>query len=142
MSDENVERLRAFCATWDRDDPPDFLLLDPDVVFEDDLLPDHAGETYRGREGVMRSIRTWVEPYERFTIELEEIVESGDRLVSIHRFRYKAQYTGIEGEMLNRARAVPAGKRVQQAFPARSHQPYGRAGRLAPLNGGTPNGSA
>jgi ketosteroid isomerase-like protein len=75
------------------------LLLDPDVVFEDDLLPDHAGETYRGREGVMRSIRTWLEPYERFTIELEQIVESGDRLVSIHRFRYKAQYTGIEGEM-------------------------------------------
>jgi ketosteroid isomerase-like protein len=99
MSQENVELLRAFCATWDRDDPPDFLLLDPDVVFEDDLLPDHAGETYRGREGVMRSIRTWLEPYERFTIELEQIVESGDRLVSIHRFRYKAQYTGIEGEM-------------------------------------------
>jgi len=54
MSQENMERLSAFCATWDRGDPPDFSLLDPAVVFEDDFLPDHAGETYRGREGVMR----------------------------------------------------------------------------------------
>jgi nucleotide-binding universal stress UspA family protein len=42
----------------------------------------------------------------------------------------------------HRARAVPARKRVEQARPARSHQPHGRAGRLAPLNGGTPHGSA
>jgi len=99
MSQENVERLRASCATWDRRNRQDFSLLDADVVFEDDFLPDHAGETYRGREGVMRSIRTWLEPYERFTIELEQILEFGDRLVSIHRFRYKARYTGIEDEM-------------------------------------------
>jgi hypothetical protein len=49
---------------------PDLSLLDPDVVFEDDILPDHAGESYRGHEGVIRSIRTWVEAYEELTIEL------------------------------------------------------------------------
>ena len=43
-----------------------------------------------------RSIRTWLQPYEQVTIELEQIVGSGDRLVSTHRFRAKARYTGIE----------------------------------------------
>jgi ketosteroid isomerase-like protein len=99
MSQENVERLRAHCATWGMDQEPDVDLLDPDVVFEDDILPDHVGETYRGHEGVRRSVRTWLQPYERFTIELEQIVGSGDRLVSIHRFRSKARYTGIEDDL-------------------------------------------
>ena len=49
---------------------PDFGLLDPEVVFEDDILPDHAGEIYRGHEGVVRATRTWLQPYEEFTIEL------------------------------------------------------------------------
>ena len=96
MSQENVERLRAFCATWDTRGEPDFSLLDPEIVFEDDILPDHAGETYRGYEGVARSVRTWVEAYEELTIELEEIVGSGDRLISIHRFQGKGRHTGIE----------------------------------------------
>ena len=81
------------------DQEPDFSLLDPDVVFEDDILPDHAGEAYRGHEGMMRAIRTWLQPYERFTIELEDVVGSGDRLVSIHRFRATARHTGIEAEL-------------------------------------------
>jgi ketosteroid isomerase-like protein len=99
MSQDNVDRLRAFCTRWGMDQEPDFSLLDPDVVFEDDILPDHAGEAYRGHEGMMRAIRTWLQPYERFTIELEDVVGSGDRLVSIHRFRATAQHTGIEAEL-------------------------------------------
>ena len=75
-------------------------LLDPEVVYEDDILPDHAGEVYRGHEGVGRAIRTWLQPYERFTIELERIVGSGDLLVSIHRFRARARHTGIEAELV------------------------------------------
>jgi ketosteroid isomerase-like protein len=98
MSQENVDRLRAFCATWGTREP-DLDLLDPEVVFEDDVLPDHAGETYRGHEGVVRSIRTWLQPYERATIALDQIVGSGDQLVSTHRFRSTARYTGIETEL-------------------------------------------
>ena len=97
MSQENVERLRAFFETWAGWwEEADLSLVDPDVVFEDDILPDHAGESYRGHEGVVRSIRTWVEAYEEFTIDLEQIVGSGDRLVSIHRFRGTGRHTGIE----------------------------------------------
>ena len=54
---------------------------------------------YRGREGVVRATRTWLQPYEEFTIELEEIVGSGDLLVSTHRFRATARHTGIKTEL-------------------------------------------
>ena len=70
--------------------------LDPDVLYEDTNLPDHAGEAYRGHEGVVRAAERWIEGSEWLLVELEQIVGAGDRLVSIHRVRSKARYTGIE----------------------------------------------
>src|SRR6266550_7942810 len=98
MSQEDVDNLRAFWETWSTSDAPDLSLLDPDVTYEDTVLPDHVGETYRGHEGVIRATERWVEPYEDMTIELERIVGEGDRLVSIHRARSRARHTGIEFE--------------------------------------------
>ena len=77
----------------------DLSLLDPAVVFEDTVLPDHAGETFRGYEGVARSTEGWLEAYERVTLELERVVGAGDRVVSIHRARARARHTGIEDEL-------------------------------------------
>lgn len=97
MSEENVENLRAFLLQNPVGEQDlDLSLLDPDVAFEDTVLPSHVLETYRGHEGVVRAIRAWLEDFEEFTIELEEIVGTGDRLVSIHSFRGKARYSGIE----------------------------------------------
>ena len=93
---ENAERLRASCEMWESRGQPDWSLLDPDVVFEDNVLPDHAGDTHRGQEGVVRAALNWLAAYEQSTIELEQIVGSGDRIVSIHRFRGKGRYSGIE----------------------------------------------
>ena len=45
----------------------------PDVVYEDDAMPDHV-----------------------LTAKLDRIVGTGDRLVSIHRLRAKARHTGID----------------------------------------------
>ena len=72
--------------------------FDPEVAYEDTVLPDHAGEVYRGREGVNRAAKRWIEGSEWLLIELEQIVGAGDRLVSIHRLRSKAPHTGIEFE--------------------------------------------
>ena len=106
MSQENVESLRAFLEPWGREAwPPetwqqgeviDMSFLDPDVIYEDANLPDHIGEVYRGHEGIVRAAERWIEPFEWLLIELEQIVDAGDRLVSIHRARSKARYTGIE----------------------------------------------
>jgi ketosteroid isomerase-like protein len=106
MTPENVENLRAFLETWSqeawtleawqRGEVIDMSLFDPDIAYEDTVLPDHAGEAYRGHEGVVRAAERWVEGSEWLLVELEQIVGAGDRLVSIHRARSKARHTGIE----------------------------------------------
>src|SRR4051812_30220094 len=108
MPQDNVETLRAFLATWSRDNWTaeamerrevfDFDFLDPDIVYEDDNLPDHIGEAYRGYEGVVRAGKRWIEGSESLFIEFERIVGSGDRLVSIHRARTKSSYGRLEFE--------------------------------------------
>jgi ketosteroid isomerase-like protein len=98
MSQENVENLRAFWEAWTPGGEMDMSLLDSDVVYEDSNLPDHVGEAYRGHEGIARAAERWLEPYESVTIELERIVGSGDRFVSIHRAHSRARRTGIEDE--------------------------------------------
>jgi ketosteroid isomerase-like protein len=106
MSEENVESLRAFLEgwgrepwtpeAWDKGDVIDMSFLDPEVVYEDENLPDHIGEAYRGHDGIRRAARRWVEPNEWLLVELQQIIGEGDRLVSIHRLRIKASHSGIE----------------------------------------------
>lgn len=106
MSEENLESLRRRLEDWDPKAEveaarqgqviPGIEVIDPEVTFEDAVLPDHAGETYRGYEGIMRATEQWLEAFESIDIELDRIVGSGDRVVSIHRARMKAKHTGIE----------------------------------------------
>ena len=123
MSQENVESLRAFLEAWGREPwtPEawerggviDMSFLDVDVVYEDETLPDHIGEAYRGHDGILRAAQRWIEPNEWLLVELEQIVGHGDHLVSIHRLRSKARHTGIEFETpLAYARTFRDGKIV------------------------------
>ncbi|HEY4452534.1 MAG TPA: nuclear transport factor 2 family protein [Solirubrobacteraceae bacterium] len=104
MSRENVEKLLAHLESWTRGWGPgawqrgemDLSLFDSDVAYEDMNLPDHLGETYHGHEGVVRAAERWTESFEWMSVELEEIVDAGDHLLSFHRWRAKAQHTGIE----------------------------------------------
>src|SRR3954471_1240441 len=98
MSQENVESLRAYWEKWNQGEADPSSLLDPEVVYEDSNLPDHTGEAYRGHAGVARATERWLEPFENLTVELERIVGSGDRLVSIHHAKATARHTGIELE--------------------------------------------
>ena len=95
---DNAENLRAFWRAWNPGGDMDMSLLDLEVEYEDSNLPDHAGEIYRGHEGVARATERWLEAYESLTLELERIAGTGDRLVSIHRARARARYTGIDEE--------------------------------------------
>jgi ketosteroid isomerase-like protein len=109
MSRADLDTLRALFETWTtgtetwrqgqeawRRGEADMSLFDPDVSYDDTLLPDHIGETYHGHEGVLRAAERWIEPFDWLRIELGQIVEADDRLVSIHRWRAKALHTGIE----------------------------------------------
>ncbi len=110
MAEENVERLRALLEAWNAggdiqawmrasaEGDADNSIFDPYVVYEDANLPDHVGEAYHGLDGVMRAAERWLEPFESLSVELQEIVGSGDRLVSIHQTQARARHSGIEIE--------------------------------------------
>jgi ketosteroid isomerase-like protein len=113
MSQENVERVRASATTWDgvvlRPDERPFerifsleataALVDPEAVYEDVVLPDHAGEAYRGINAWVRAAEAWLEPCEWMVVDLEQIVDADDRVVALHRARMKMRHTGLEFEM-------------------------------------------
>jgi ketosteroid isomerase-like protein len=87
-----IPRDDAVWAAWSRAGAPAYA---PEFAYEDDFLSDHAGETYHGLDGLRRAWTGFVEPFEEMSYELDRIVGSGDRIVSIHRVRTKARYTGI-----------------------------------------------
>jgi ketosteroid isomerase-like protein len=112
MSQHDVERVRAYYEWWNgRKWRPEehpwkqilsheaaISLIDPDHVYEDANLPDHAGEEYRGLDGVLRAGERWMEDYEWLVLELEQIIDAGERVVTIHKARLKMRHTGIEFE--------------------------------------------
>ena len=71
-------------------------LFDPKLVYEGDVLPDQVGESYRGHEGLARATRTWLDPIEAITIELERIIGTGDCLVSVQRASGRMRHTRIQ----------------------------------------------
>jgi|GEM_PF-2890755 len=113
MSAETVERIGGSAATWDgvtlRPEERPFerifsleataALVDPEAVYEDAVLPDHAGEEYRGLDAWVRAAETWLEPCEWMVVELEQLVDADDRVVALHRARMKMRHTGLEFEM-------------------------------------------
>jgi ketosteroid isomerase-like protein len=112
MSQENVEKVRAHLAVWDgemlRPESRPFqriysmevtvALYAPDFVYEDAVLPDHVGESYRGFDGSLRAAESWIEPFEWLVVDLDQIIDAGERVVSLHRARVKMRHTGIEFE--------------------------------------------
>jgi ketosteroid isomerase-like protein len=80
MSRENVEVIRGM---WDAflagDIPTALTFCDPDVVWDGTNLPD--GSVGRGHEAILEHIGRWAEQWEDWTIELEQIVDSGDEHV-------------------------------------------------------------
>ena len=62
-------------------------------------MPDHLGETYRGWDGYRRAVATLTEPFKEMIFDLERVVGSGDRVVSIYRVRATARHTGIRFDL-------------------------------------------
>jgi ketosteroid isomerase-like protein len=100
MSEENVETIRRLWAALDEGGMEAVLpFLDPEVVYEDEVLPDHVGESYRGPEGLSRAWSRWTEPWEAFETELKWARDAGDdEVVSFHHVRARGKGSGVEME--------------------------------------------
>ena len=102
MSEENVEILREYLDGWlegDLKDLGDLSFLDAEIVYEDEILPDHVGETYHGHEGFRKAWARAVEPWESIEGEVEWVRDAGDSAVSCHHGRMRGRGSGLEAEI-------------------------------------------
>ena len=100
MSKENVDTIRSAWEAWMKGDATALAVLDSDVVYEDDLLPDHVGETYRGVDGLLKAWSIWAEPWDEFETDIEWVRAAGtDEVVSCHRARMLGKGSGVKGDI-------------------------------------------
>jgi ketosteroid isomerase-like protein len=94
MSQENVELVRR---GWDafvrRDVEVSLEILDPNVEYIPDR-PD-AG-TFHGPGGVVEAITTWAEFWDDYSVELVDLIDAGDKVVTVVREHGHLRESGIE----------------------------------------------
>ena len=70
----------------------DFVLTPP----EDSPFPEAGGREWRGREGFLRFAAGQTEGFDAMSLEPEEFIDAGDKVVVPLRFGGRARYTGLE----------------------------------------------
>ena len=96
MSEENVATVRQLFAFWERGEwQASAELFDPDfeAVFSATAFPDPG--TYRGARATLDAWRRWLEAWEEFSLELEETIGAGERVVVLNRLRGRGKASGI-----------------------------------------------
>ena len=96
MSEERIEAVRRVYREWAKGNfraGPE--LYDPNLVLvQPPDLPESG--VYLGMEGVRRYMEAFLDAWERITIEVEDIIETGDTLVAQVVQRAVGKESGIE----------------------------------------------
>ena len=86
MPRESLEVVRAIYDAFNRGDTDAILeLVDPAVVVEDHAVID--GTTYEGRDGALRFLAFQAEAFNAQSVELEQLIETGEETVAVIRLR-------------------------------------------------------
>jgi len=107
VSSENVEIVRAGNDLWNgrklhpeersweqvAQQPAAIALIGADMLFASKVLPDHAGEEYRGVDGVARAGELWIEDCEWVLVEQLEIIDADEHVVASHKVHMKMRHT-------------------------------------------------
>jgi len=101
MSQENVEVVRRFFEGFDwyaprtmNADDPLWETLDPNIeCFDHDILD---AENYMGREGFLRWLDFWDEPWEEWSMEAGRWIDVGDRVVLLLGMTTRGRESGVE----------------------------------------------
>jgi ketosteroid isomerase-like protein len=98
MSEENVERVRRAYRLYEETQKPDYELLHRDVAWHTARdLPDF--DTYRGHEGIAELYAEWIDSFEDFRVEVEEMIDGGaDTVVVMTRLRgrFRGSTAGVD----------------------------------------------
>jgi ketosteroid isomerase-like protein len=126
MSQENVEIVRRVYEAAARRDTAIVLdLYDPEVDWDVSRSPMArlVGQgRYQGHEGLRRFFRAYHEAWERIEYEHEELIDAGDRVISVDHERGCGRASGAEVEFTQYAVwTIREGKIVQAVwFPTRA----------------------
>jgi ketosteroid isomerase-like protein len=99
MSEESVEMIRRGYEAFNRGDLDSAIAdLDPEIEWlGPGDLPD-APSVYRGHDGVRAFWALWNDVFERFWVEIEEMIDAGDHVVALVRVHGRGRDSGIEVE--------------------------------------------
>ena len=101
MSQENVELARKALEQFIATGEPAWHVTHRDVeVYDHDIMD---GEDYRGHAGVVRWLEDWSSAWAEFSMEPEEFIDAGERVVAVVRMRAKGRSSGL---VLDRQDAV------------------------------------
>jgi len=90
----NVETLRGGYDALNRGDLSQvFGLMAPDIVWQSGTLEGDAG---RGRESFQRFLESWLDSFETFRVDPEEILQRDEHLVAIVRQTGRGRMSGAE----------------------------------------------
>jgi ketosteroid isomerase-like protein len=96
MTQVDVDNLRRGYEALNRGDVSEVLdLLDPEIEWREADPSPEAG-LHHGRESFERYLRSWVESFENFRIEPEDVVPDGDRLIAVVHQSGRGTVSGIE----------------------------------------------
>jgi uncharacterized protein len=98
MSQENVEIVRRGYEAFDRGDIQTVLsLIDSEIEIRvDRAFPEW--EPFYGRDGFMSFMQAWLEPWESYRIEIDELIDVGERVLVVLREFGRRKDTGFEVE--------------------------------------------
>ena len=108
MSDENVEIIRRGYEHWTATGE---IRAHPDFVWDVSALGWTEQQVYAGAEGANRFNAEWADAWDDWELELEDLIDAGDRVVAIVNQRGRSKATGI-----------PVGMRFAQVWAFRDGQ--------------------
>jgi ketosteroid isomerase-like protein len=95
VAEANVEALQRGYEALNRGDLSVVLeLLHPDIAWHEPGDSPEAG-TYQGRDSFERFFRGWIDSFDGFQVEPEQVVERGDKLIAVVHQSGRGRASGI-----------------------------------------------
>jgi ketosteroid isomerase-like protein len=97
MSEENVDWVRNAHEHFATTGEPFLEQVDQSIEVFDHDIPD-AENPYRGLEGLSKWLADFAESWDHFEMEVERVLDAGDRVVSLFRIRAVGAGSGVAVE--------------------------------------------
>lgn len=96
MAEANVEALQRGYEALNRGDLSVVLeLLHPDLEWHEPEPSPDAG-THTGRDSFERFFRSWIDSFDGFTVEPEQVVERNDKLIAVVHQSGRGRASGVQ----------------------------------------------